>query len=508
MSSKFSLILKGSSFRVLQTLVSIVIGLLMMPFLLSMLGKEIYGLWIVISSIVASYYLLDLGFNQAVTRYVTKYIHKNDPTSANRVINSALIIYSLLGLLVFIISVVAAYFGAGGFMENEQHLDLAQTVLIISGLSLALEFPAKAFPGIISAYMRFDVIATVRFLKSIVDAIAIYLAVSSGYGIVAIALITFVTGIMSTLIYVRYSTSLFKDIKFSISLVDKETFKSIFHFSKWVFVVDFTAMVRDKMDIWFISFYLGLGVLPAYYVAVRLIEYALQFMQQATGLSGPIFTEYHVKGEVTALNRSFSLFMKANVILGITVLVGFYLVGYGFIENWMKGEVVTADAFLCLMILAIGRFMVYFSAHIQSMLMTINKHMLGAWVSIFESILSVLLCVLLIPKYHLMGASFAIAVPYIIGRLFVLPLLIRHHIEVDFISFFLRILFFALVSASFAYYISASFNGLKAINLFEIIVISLGVVFFQAVISLAIWSKNERVWIFDILKKKYIALRG
>ena len=55
MNSKFSLILKGSGFRILQTLVGIVIGLLRMPFLINTLGKELYGLWIVVGSVVGTY---------------------------------------------------------------------------------------------------------------------------------------------------------------------------------------------------------------------------------------------------------------------------------------------------------------------------------------------------------------------------------------------------------------------------------------------------------------------
>src|SRR3954464_6608027 len=103
---------------------SIVIGILMMPFLLSALGSELYGLWIVIGSIVGTYYLLDLGFNQAVTRYVSKYIHQNNAEAANRTINTALLIYSLLGIVVLLASIIAAQFGAEKLMDTTSNLTL------------------------------------------------------------------------------------------------------------------------------------------------------------------------------------------------------------------------------------------------------------------------------------------------------------------------------------------------------------------------------------------------
>jgi O-antigen/teichoic acid export membrane protein len=504
-STKIQLILKGSSFRVLQTFISIVIGLVMMPFLISTLGKEMYGLWLVISSVVTSYYLLDLGFNQAVTRYVAKYIHQKDSESANKVINTALLLYSSLGGILFAISIIAAYFGADSLMDKSNQLTLAQTVLIISGLSIALEFPAKAFPGIISAYMRFDVIATVRFTKSIIDAALIYLAVSNGYGLVAMALITFMTGILSTLIYVRYSTSLFKELTFSKAHIDKKTFKSIFHFSKWVFIFDLSAVIRDKMDIWLIAFYLGNITLPVYYVAVRLVDYAMSFLQQATGMSGPIFTEYYVKGQFDSLNRSFSVFIKSNVVLGVTVIVGFYQLGYSFIDSWMKGAVSTEIAFNCLIVLSVGRFMVYFTTPVQSLLMTINKHKIGAWIALFETVLAAALSLWLIPKYELIGAAFAIATPYVIGRLFILPVFVTKHIDTNLKSLALRVATFILLSVAHAILLREYIPNVLSLTHTEIFGFGILIIFIQLCISFIIWNQEERDWIINFLKSKLSA---
>lgn len=486
----------------LQTLVSVVIGLLMMPFLISVLGQELYGLWIVIVSVVTSYYLLDLGFNQAVTRYVAKYIHKGDTESANKVINTALLLYSILGLVLFLISVLAAVFGAESLMEGSENLGVAQIILVISGLSIALEFPAKAFPGIISAYMRFDVIATVRFSKSIIDALCIYLAVSHGYGLVAMASITFITGIISTLIYVRYSTSLFKGLEFGARHIDKPMFNSIFHFSKWVFVFDISSTVRDKMDIWFISYYLGAAILPVYYVAVRLIEYALQFMQQATNLSGPIFTEYHVKGDRENLNRSFSLFMKANIIFGVSVLVGFYVLGYGFIELWMKNAVPTEQAYICLLIIATGRFMAYFTTPIQSMLMTLNRHRVAAWIAVGETLISIVLCIWLIPNYGIIGASVAVAFPYAIGRLLILPFVIAKYMETNLVSMVLHIGIYVLLSGLAVLTIKTLSANNQPFGIMDLIFWAAVIGVVQLFMSVFIWSANERQWLQGFIKEK------
>lgn len=499
MSSKFSLVLKSSGFRVLQTLVGIVIGLLMMPFLIQTLGKELYGLWIVIGSIVGTYYLLDLGFNQAVTRYVSKYIHQNNPDAANRIINTALVIYSILGVLVFLASIVAAYFGAESLMQNSEQLTLAQTILVIVGFSIALEFPAKAFPGIISAYMRYDYIAKIRMLKSVVDALCIYLLVSNGYGLISMALITLVTGLISTILFIRFSLGLFKGMQFDQKLIDLSTIKEVFHFSKWVFITDFSTMLREKMDIWFVAFYLGNIALTVYYVAIRLVEYAIQFLMQATGITGPIFTELYAKNENNKLKDAVMLFLKLDVALGLVAFSGFCILGSSFIDVWMKGAVPTNESFLCLLILIVGRLSIYFTSPINSLLMTLKKHHVISWLSIIEIIISALLCVLIIPVYGIYGAAVAMTVPLIVSRLITLPFLVKRYVELELFELLVRFSLVVVVHAVFLTFVYVEWIKGNSLDLTFIILGAPVVMVCSLVISFFLFNRQE----IGLLKKKF-----
>jgi O-antigen/teichoic acid export membrane protein len=500
---KTKLVLKSSGFRVMQTLVMIVIGFVMMPFMISTLGEELYGLWIVVGSVVGTYYLLDMGFSQAITRYVSKYIHQNNPEAANRVINTALILYSTLGLVVLLISIVAAKFGVESLMGDSKNISLAQALLVISGLTLALEFPAKSFPGIVSAYMRYDFIALVRVIKSIADALLIYLFLSNGYGLVSIAIITLVTGVISTVIYVRFTSSLFKELCFSQSLVDFTTLKDVFHFSKWVFVFDMNAMFRDKMDVWFIAFYQSSGVLTIYYVAVRLTEYALQFLTQATGITGPIFTEYYAKGEQQKLQQSVIAFIKVDVFLGSIFLVGFYLVGESFIRLWMGNDFAFREAFLCLVILATGRFAVYFSSPLQSLLMTLNHHSIGAWISVAETLMSALLLWILTPLYGIIGAALAIAIPTFLGRLVVLPIFVSQIVSIGFAQLILRTIFFVTVTAVVLFASKYYFVSLNDLSLTGLLAVAPVIGIVQITIGLSLFTKEELRWVAQQVKNKW-----
>jgi O-antigen/teichoic acid export membrane protein len=502
-ASKVKLLARSSVLRIAQTVIGIIIGFLMMPFLIRTLGEDLYGLWIVIASLVGTYYLLDMGFAPAITRYVAKFIHQQNPKGANRVINTALVIYSCLGLVVFLASVVAAHFGAGKLMEGSEHVELAQVLLMIMGLSLAIEFPAKSFPGIISAYLRYDVIAIAQLIKSVVDALLIYWLLSNGHGLVTMSLITFITGLLSTSFFVYYANSLFPQIKYSKSLIDINTFKDVFHFSKWAFICEVNNVIRDKMDIWFIAFYQSNAVLTAYYVSVRLIEYALQFLAQATGFTGPIFTEYYAKGETEKLQRAVRAFIKINLMLGSVFLVGFSLVGESFIRLWMGDEFSYHQAWQCLVILSLGRFSVHFSAPLQSLLMTFNRHKIGAWVSILENLSSAVLLWLLVPRFGIQGAAIAIALPLAIGKLIIIPAFVAPMISLGFASLAVRTLVFAGITFAAVELLVWMLPNLKQLTLMQLLLASPAIGLVQLSIGIILFNQTERQWILQQLQRRW-----
>jgi len=100
----------GSITRTFLTVVNMVISFFLMPFLIRHLGDRWYGIWTVVGSLIGYYYLVDFGLASAVRRYIAKYIGNYEHEKANITINTALIIYSILGLILFLITIGLCFF--------------------------------------------------------------------------------------------------------------------------------------------------------------------------------------------------------------------------------------------------------------------------------------------------------------------------------------------------------------------------------------------------------------
>ena len=68
-----SRILKNTLASYISIIADLLIALLLIPFMIGHLGDADYGLWILVSAVVAYDSLLDFGIASAITKYVAEY---------------------------------------------------------------------------------------------------------------------------------------------------------------------------------------------------------------------------------------------------------------------------------------------------------------------------------------------------------------------------------------------------------------------------------------------------
>ena len=80
-----------------------------MPFVIRMLGDKLYGLWILVGTFMGYYGFLDLGLTSAVQRFVSRAVGQKNPKEINEIINSALILFTMLGILSLCATIVVIF---------------------------------------------------------------------------------------------------------------------------------------------------------------------------------------------------------------------------------------------------------------------------------------------------------------------------------------------------------------------------------------------------------------
>jgi O-antigen/teichoic acid export membrane protein len=103
-------IIKNTLYNIMSYGYSAIIGFLIVPFTLKNLGINLYGIWALVSLVTGYFSLIDFGIGQSFERYIAEFKTRNDTKSLNYVINSGLLFYLILFLILLPLSFLSLKF--------------------------------------------------------------------------------------------------------------------------------------------------------------------------------------------------------------------------------------------------------------------------------------------------------------------------------------------------------------------------------------------------------------
>jgi O-antigen/teichoic acid export membrane protein len=499
------LLFRASMLRTLQTTVNIIVGLFMLPFMISILGEDLYGIWILIGGFTASLHLMDFGFASAVTRFVVRYLTEKEYDEANEVISSALVVYIILGLLVAIVTLIIAVI-SDIWISNPENVDLVFALITITGLSLAIEFPFKAFAGVSIAYMRHDLNALSQIIIKVISTVVSIFLLLQGYELIAIALVGLGSSLLSNIVFVIIARRLFQDIAVSLSRAKRDKIKQLSGFSFWAFLTDISSLLNKKMDIFMIGAFLGLSTLTIYYVSLRLVEYTILFLGRATGITMPIFTKKFSENNTKELNEAILIFVRINLMLGCYAVFMAVFFGRTVIEAWMGSGFNVDLAYYSLCVLISGKILLFIFGPLASALMALNKHQWLSYLGLTELSISAVVIYLAIGIFDLgiLGASFGAVVPLFVTRFLVLPIIVEKKVGLKLSKIYSNLYrpFFCIIAAVLICIQLRSYIFTEATVLYQF--------YFSLVASIVYWvfslsalTSKEWTHLFKILPERF-----
>lgn len=420
--SKSKLMLKGSVLQTLEAVVAIVVGFITLPLMQNSLGGELYGVWILIGGFTALLYIFDFGFASSIIQSIASSVSLNDHKRTNTVINTALLIYSILSVVILLtVSVIAIFFRPDvAHVISESELSW---VIFIVGFAIAIEFPFKALAGLPQAYLRFDKGAFYRILVKIIAFVGILILLHYEYRLVAIAIWTLVMSVFSNILFLSLAREVFQELEVSFKHVDMKFIKPLFSYSAWSFLIDVNNLVKGRIDLFFIAGYVSLGAVSIYYVPVRLVEYSLQLLFKALNLGLPILTANASQGDNEKFEENLLIYNRVNVYFSVLTFIFFLIFGKAIIYYWMGKDFNYQEAYHILLILMGGRLATVACNGFLTALYAKALHQRFAYSSIAETAFTSLLLyiTLILNDMGALGAAISVALPIFLSRIIFLP---------------------------------------------------------------------------------------
>lgn len=412
------ILLKGSVTRTVSLFLHVLVGFIMTPFIVHSLGNRMFGFWSLVGTLIGYYGIFELGLSSAVNRFLSKALSNNDISEMNSVINTSLVLFTILAIISLLVSIIAALSSAL-FIENTAEIELFRKVIIILGLSVALSFPMKVFIGVLESYLRYDLYTYSMLFRLFLSNILIYYFLEVGYGILALTFINLFASIVQYIIIFILSKRIFLKIQISFSLCSKDKIKLLFSYSYKTLIARLADQLRFRLDNFIIAGFLGLSFVTLYSIGVKLLNYFFNLVGSMIGILTPVFSQYEAKGDYPLIKRRFLETTKYSVI--ISFFVGSSLIFYGksFIHCWMGPDF--SPSYYIMIILCVPMIFDLMQSPSIQLLYGISKHKLYSITNTLEGLLNLMLSLILVKFYGIYGVAIATAISMIIFKLFIQP---------------------------------------------------------------------------------------
>ena len=441
--------------------VSAALTLLLTPYVLEQLGPARYGIWVLTSSIVGYYGILDLGFRAGLTQHLTRYLAMGKFDVASEYLSSAVVAMCGFAAFVAFLAIAGAYFAPSMFdiptdLEHEAFL-----CILIIGLGASMQFALFPFAAIFPAAERFDIANYIGISTSLLSAGLMLLVLKLGYGLVGASAAILIANIVDYSLRWLIASFIVPKLRFSRHRIVFSRLRDIMSFGIWNFLISINMYAYQHAPTIIIASFLRLPAIGQYALATGLMQQLSSALSPIGQVMYPSAAAMHAQNDLTTLKRLYHdgtrlmmLIMVSAVLIAGFFAEDFYRLWIG--EQYLSGEPYTSVAVL-LQVLLVSTF-TSFTANIGiQILKGTGRIQLIAIALICGSVLSIFFSILLIRHYGLMGIAISVVIASAIIDLIVAPVLVQRVLGFSAVEWMRmacsRPLMVALVDAVLLYFI-------------------------------------------------------
>lgn len=380
------------------------------------LGAEEFGIFAFAISIVTLLSMVsELGLPTVITRFGAIYFFKNQFEFFKGIVrftNSRIIIASL----VLVLGVVITYFAGIIKPEYESAVLLASPLVLLLALS-------RVRSAILTAIEKVNI---AQFPEMIFRPSLLIISILLLYYFDKISAINvLILYIIVNVIVYLIGEWLVKRHSKTIKLVKQVDFER----KKWIasafplFLLGGIQMIGVQSDIFLLGFFADsedVGIFKSMYQISLLIIFSLTAVN---AISAPKIVRLYESNNVEGLKKLVINFCLINLIFSLIIAFPFYFYGDYFI-NLLYGEEYVVG-FVCLQILIIGRIINTVFGISSQFLKMMGEEKKAANGVLLGALISVVLNIILIPRFGLIGAAYASAISLAFWNLFLFLILVR-----------------------------------------------------------------------------------
>jgi O-antigen/teichoic acid export membrane protein len=330
-------------------IISIGVSLLMVPLAVHYLGKEQYGLWVAVSSLVAMLAFLDGGAGNAVINMVA---HASGAKKDNlaKIVSTAffgLMALALVGCLLFLAAFpFITWRKLLGISESTSLADL-NIVVIIVGLFFFISIFTTLVGKIQRGLQEGNLDNFWNGIGALLSLLFVYIAIQKDAGLVGFV-IAFLAGSLFACLAsnVHYLFFYRRDLRPRLENVNGAVAKNLFTVGGMFFLLQIAGAIQGQADNVIIANMLGPAAVTNYAISMKLsLMVPMLFSLILTPL-WPAYREAFSSGDMQWVRHVFAKSIRWALLISIPSAFVLVMLGGKLIEIWVGQEVVPSTGLL------------------------------------------------------------------------------------------------------------------------------------------------------------------
>lgn len=341
-TGRTSIVIRNLSGSAILKMVNIVISFIMVPITLDYLTKAEYGLWTALSSVLAWFFIFDIGIGNGLRNKYIELKAKNKISEIKSYVSTAYFLFTMLALIIIPIFLIINSFLDFNKLLNAP-TDLNESLSMIAAvvfIAMICNFVLKLINTILRADQKnalSDSIGVVAHLISLVGIVILNRTTHSSifnYALLYTGANLIVTLVMSV---VLYSTK-YQEIKPSLKLIDLSLSKDLLSVGLRFFFLQIASIIMFQTTSFLMSALIGPESVTLYNISKKYFSIGYMLFEM---LTQPLWSGYgdaYHKGDYKWLKITVNRLKKLAVFL-IGILIILFIFQKVSFDIWLNGKV-------------------------------------------------------------------------------------------------------------------------------------------------------------------------
>ncbi len=438
-------VFRNSSLEMASRVVGIAAGIFLSPYLIHSLTKETYGLWVLIGSVVGYFGFTDFGVRIATGRLVAYYRARQDATKVNHTINTSLALLTASGLVVTLLTfLLSPYFGRLFHIGSDvPHVSAA---VFLCGFAVAVGLPLTVFEGCLAGYERYDLINIVEIFMTIGRVGLVVWMIGLGYGILALAAISFALTVAGGGVKFLLCYRVFKPLHVAVEQVNRSMVRETYATSIWFLILAVSVKISFFTDNIVLGYFRTTGEVAVYSIAGRLAQYALIAVHAFNLVLMPVAAAYDAQADLTKQRRLLLLGTRASFAAAIFMATIFLAYGGRIIHIWVGSGFEQAAVVLAILTLPL----VTQSSQMTTLMVLqgMAKHKNLSLIYLTEACANLILSLILVRPYGMIGVALGTALTSTFSSLIAQPIYVCRVLSLGLVDYYRKAFLPVLVATA------------------------------------------------------------